>query len=428
MRTKRRLALPLVVFSGLALAAAPSADAARGPCVSGQSQPKCNIRQGKVTRVVDGDTVKAKIKKGKSFAKPKSVSLVGVQAMELAVTSPRANRRGDCHALEATERLEALVLGRKVRLSARNPNSGRVLLRAIAFKKGGNWQDVGSILAAQGHALWDPHASEWAWNKTYARLSQFAANAGDGIFDTDACGAGPAPGAALRLKVKWDAEGVDGQNVNGEFIRVTNTGATPVPLGGWWARDSAIRRFTFPAGTVVPANGSIVLRIGQGANQGGSFFWRQGGPVFENVVAGSKGIGDGGYLFDPQGDLRAWQVYPCSVGCTEPLNGKVTIDAQPQTPESITITNTSAGPVDLAEYEVESSPYFYEFARGTVLPPGGSIQIATRGNPASDTQFSKGWGLSQDVLANGRDVVTLRNPLGAPVVCDAWGGETCPQI
>ena len=26
------------------------------------------------------------------------------------------------------------------------------------------------------------------------------------------------------------------------------------------------------------------------------------------------------------------------------------------------------------------------------------------------------------------DVVTLRDPMGAPLVCNAWGGEKCPKV
>ena len=45
-----------------------------------------------------------------------------------------------------------------------------------------------------------------------------------------------------------------------------------------------------------------------------------------------------------------------------------------------------------------------------------------------DTQFVKGWGFSQNLFADAKDVVTFRNPAGAPVVCAAWGGETCPDV
>ena len=415
MRNKRRLALPTLLVSSLAVVglSVPAAEAAQGPCVPGQGQPKCKVWKGKVKAVRDGDTVKVAIKKGKRFGKPQTIDVTGIQAME---TSKRSS---ECHGVEAKNRLKALVLDKKVRVSART--KGRH--RSFAVKK----RDVGSLLVAEGHALWIPETTEWAWNNTYARLSQFAARAGDGIWDTDFCGAGP--NAALKLKVKWDAENQDGSNVNGEFIRITNADpANAVSLAGWWVRDSALRRYTFPAGTVVPAGGSTELRVGNGSSGGATFHWGQGRPVFENATGGSQGIGDGGYLFDPQGDLRYAQIYPCTVGCVEPLQGKVGFSAEPRSPESVQISNISGGPIDLSEYEVENVPWFYEFQRGTVLQAGEAITLFVQRDPAMDTQFVKGWGFSQDLFANAKDVVTLRNPLGGPVVCAAWGGETCPDV
>jgi endonuclease YncB( thermonuclease family) len=428
--------LGLLVLISLAGLLAPAADARRGPCVPGQKKPTCRIWTAKVKAVADGDTINAKIKQKGGFSERTDIRLIAVQAMELTEYSRKKGREGECHAVEATERLEDLVLGKTVRLTSRKTSSEgkgtrRRLLRSVAFKQGGHWQDAGSLLVAEGHALWDPNGREWAWNKTYANLSQFAARSGDGLWDTDYCGVGAAPDALLNVKVKWDAAGKDGRNVNGEFIRITNADTVnAVSLAGWWARDSFLRKYVFPANTVVPAGGSIQLRVGKGRSNASIFFWRQGAPVFENAQL-SKGIGDGGYLFDPEGDLRFWRVYPCRVGCVEPLKGKIKMSAHRDTPESITVTNSSSESIDLTEYEVESSPYFYEFAPGTSLPPAGSIVINIAGKPEDDTQFVKNWGFSPKtfLLAHKKDVVTLRNPLGAPVTCAAWGkGMHCPRV
>ena len=50
---------------------------------------------------------------------------------------------------------------------------------------------------------------------------------------------------------------------------------------------------------------------------------------------------------------------------------------------------------------------------------------------AFDTAFEKGWGLSDYILGDKSDVVSLRNPLGAPFACDSWGGGPrahCPDV
>ena len=95
------------------------------------------------------------------------------------------------------------------------------------------------------------------------------------------------------------------------------------------------------------------------------------------------------------------------------------------------MTNISSGPIDLYQYEIESVPYFYEFGPGTVLQPDESIQVVVERSSAFDTAFEKGWGLSDYILGDKSDVVSLRNPLGAPFACDSWGGGPrahCPDV
>jgi len=80
-------------------------------------------------------------------------------------------------------------------------------------------------------------------------------------------------------------------------------------------RDSFNRRYTFGRQAVVPPGGSIRVRVGRGRDRANTFYWGLPDPIFENATRGRRGMGDGGYLFDPHGDLRAWHIYPCRVGC-----------------------------------------------------------------------------------------------------------------
>jgi hypothetical protein len=105
------------------------------------------------------------------------------------------------------------------------------------------------------------------------------------------------------MRLNWDADGNDGANVNGEWARISNPSGAPVSLHRWRFRDSALRHYTFPASAWVPAGGSVLLRMGRGADGGGEFHWGLSTPPFENH-------GDGAYLFDPRGNLRASVVYP----------------------------------------------------------------------------------------------------------------------
>jgi len=307
----------LLAFAWMLIAAPAASGAASGPCVIGTASPVCHLVTGKVTFVADGDTLDVDLDGDGRGAR--RTRIIGVQAMELTRYSKyAARRRGECHGVAAANRLDRMVraAGRRARVAsmASDPRTGKRLYRSIALRIGGRWVDVGATLLAEGHALWFPHHAEWAWNASYSELAQRAAAAGRRLWETDSCKAGPAQSAGLRVEVNWDADGDDAQNVNGEWFDVLNPSAQDVPLGGWWVRDSHLRRFTFPAGAIVGAGRRVRVHVGRGTADAAEYFWGLPAPAFENP-AGAPGLGDGGYLFDPDGDLRAWDVYPCRVGC-----------------------------------------------------------------------------------------------------------------
>ncbi|GAA3340628.1 hypothetical protein GCM10020358_28940 [Amorphoplanes nipponensis] len=303
----------------LAIGPAGPAAAATAPCLGAAAGPRCLVWTGKVVRVNDGDTLSVDIA-GDGTSTPRSIRLINAQAMEQTVySSVVQRRRGECHSLAATARLEQLVKagGGVVRLTAQQASSSSRArpLRSVAVRINGSWRDVGLDLMRHGLTLWQPFGAEWAWNAQYRVATAQAARDGLNLFDTDACGAGPAAATPVTLTVNYDAPGADEQNLNGEWVRVDNPSDAALPVAGWWVRDSALRRYTFPAGTVVPPRGAVYVHAGSGTPTATHLYWGQPGPVFDNPSFDQQAHGDGAYLFDPQGDLRAWMLYPCVLSC-----------------------------------------------------------------------------------------------------------------
>lgn len=435
------------VLAGLLLAApSPAQAASRGPCVPGTSGPACHFWTGKVVFVADGDTIYVD-GDGDGSRRSKSIRFTGINAMELnRYSSFPSRRRGACHAREAAAVVDRYVKRSRgrVRLSAQNPSSrtGKRLRRSVAVRVGGRWQDLGRILMEGGHALWLPNGVEWAWNREYHVLAEQAAASRRNLYDPARCGAGPSPDAPLTMSVHWDADGTDGANLNGEWVDVRNPGTTDVPLGGWWLRDSyltygapGVPGFAFPPYAVVPAGGSLRLYVGCGANRPETpsrFYWCQRSTVFENATGG-RSIGDGGYLFDPQGDLRTSAIYPCLTSCEDPLRGAVRLDVEPTTPERITLTNASASPIDLDGYLVKlhlggaSERFIFSLPlrSGSRLEPGERLTLYMGGSPADDERLVRYLGRGSYVLADGGNTVSLRSASDAIVACDAWGSARC---
>jgi micrococcal nuclease len=115
----------------------------------------------------------------------------------------------------------------------------------------------------------------------------------------------------IRVKVHYDARGDDRKNLNGEWVRITNRHVSqPLQLGGWWVRDAANRRYTFAAGTRLRPGRSLTVHVGRGSDTRRHLYWGRSIPVFVNPANDGRHMGDGAYLFDPQGDVRAHDMYP----------------------------------------------------------------------------------------------------------------------
>src|SRR4051812_26655136 len=176
----------------------------------------------------------------------------------------RDGRRGPCHAVAATNFVDHLVGGTAYLAAQRvSSRSGHRLRRTVWVKRGGRFVDVAAAELQAGLALWLPNKEEWAHNGEYLQLAKAALAAQANLYDPDSCRPGPAQDVPLRVTVRWDAVSDDGNHLNSEWVDVHNDGRRDVSLGGWFVRESALRRdprhrqpgHVFPARAVVPAGG-----------------------------------------------------------------------------------------------------------------------------------------------------------------------------
>ena len=437
----RRRLLALAIALPAAIAAADTAGAERAPCAEGAKRPSCRFQNARVAFIADGDTIRVRL-----GGRLRNVRFTGINAMELSRYSKYpSRRRGACHGLEATAFVERAIKRSKwrVRLAAQKLSSRaeRRLRRSVWVKQGGRWRDLAKLELQAGLALWLPNHVENAHNREYAVLAQRAAAAGKALYDPDGCGAGPDQDLPISVTVNWDADGNDAANLNGEWVDIHNGGGRELRLGGWWVRDSFLRfgrdrtpGHRLPASTVVPAGETLRLRVGCGAAGTLEQHWCLKESAFENVTGGSGAMGDGAYLFDPQGDLRAWEIYPCRVACSDPLAGKVALTVQPRGRESISIANAGGGPVDLSGHVLklhdagkpDQFVFGYPFKAGTVLQPFETMVLDPGGDPSDDTRLRRHAGRGTFVLADGRGVVSLRTTDDLTTACEAWGEASCP--
>ena len=440
----RRLCLLLL---GLTLLPATSAAAATGPCVPGHKSPRCNFSTAKVTFIADGDTIRVRVG---GRGPERTIRFTGINAMELHRYSKyAARRRGECHGVAATALVERWIKRAhwRVRLADQRADSrsGERLRRAVWVRVGGRWRDIGRMELKAGLVLWLPNGVEWAHNDEYHLLAEQARSAGRGLYDPDSCGSGPDDGTPLRMLVNWDADHNDNDNLNDEWVEIVNDGSAPLPLKGWWLRDSwlnwarkpggggRVPGYPFPPTASIPAGGSIRVHVGCGTNSGDDLYWCQKTSAFENVTRDARALGDGGYLFDPQGDLRLSSIYPCVLSCSDPAVGRVALDVHPSGSESAEVTNTGSDDLDLFGYLLklhhpDLKDQFiasYQFARGTVLAPGETLRVDLTGSRSDDTRLRRHWPIGPNILRDGEGAMSLRTFTDIVVTCDAWGRGHC---
>jgi hypothetical protein len=135
-------------------------------------------------------------------------------------------------------------------------------------------------------------------------------------------------------------------------------------------------------------------------------------------------VGDGAYLFDPRGDLRAWMIYPCLVACSDPNQGALRVRANFDNPENAVVTNVSGHRVDLFSYQLRM-PGAYAFPHGTVLDPGESVRAYVNGRPSADTSRVLHMGISGLYLPNRGGSVRVSTFDEIDLACDSWGSGHC---
>lgn len=446
------LVLGLVPGASGAQAAVAAPEPLTGPCIEWDpTSPQCAFEYGTVTFVADGDTMDVDVDRSavSSHRTVLRVRLAGVQAMEQTEYSRYPERRaGLCHSLEATTYLERMApIGSRVRLAAISLSAmtGKRYRRSIAYRDNGGWVDTGSRILQAGHALWLPNSEEYAWNRHYNYWAQKASLEGQRLWDTDYCGSGPNQGSNLQVWVQSDSSG----DLNGEYVRILNRNrSTAVDMSGWFVRDTFLRPmtaagtpsvhpgFTFPRGTVLAAGKTLTVHVGSGTNTADHFYWRQSAFAFENETGAPTYSGDGGYLFDPQGDLRSWSIWPCLTAtlCADPLDGKIRIskvvadapgdDGANPNGEYVMLTVPATGsPVDLRGYQLQSQPYAYDFSQVGVINPGETLKVSVGSGTSS--RLHRFWGRSAGIFNNSGDTVRLANFRGHTISCTSWGSARC---
>ena len=235
------------------------------------------------TEIVDGDTLYVSSALGEL-----EVRLVGVNTPEA----------GECFSQEATDALAELVTGNDLVLLVDRSDVDQ-FGRALRYVETTDGVDVGAALIANGFAIARRYPPDDARADVYAELQQTAQRERRGLWAADACGSSDLDGVEIGIEVNADAPGDDGQNLNGEWVRFTNTGVEAIDLDGWEVADeSSSHRYTFADLRLAPG-ADVTLFSGCGPDDETARYWCVSGSAVWN------NSGDTVFLRDPNGNIVA---------------------------------------------------------------------------------------------------------------------------
>lgn len=376
---------------------------------------------GTVTKVIDGDTVEVDIAgDGKGAV---HVRNAGIQAIET----------GECGAGAATRALAGMQPdGQAVVLRARSGDSTSFdgkRVRPLRYIDTPAGLDVQLRLLKLGLVLAYPVGGlELARQDRYHRVAQRAAQQGVGLYSTRFCARGPQQIAKLRMWVNWKADGGP-SNLSGEYARILNEGDSAVDLSGWWLRSPTNTRYRFPAGTQIAPDRHLTVRTGSGRDTSTDLYWPSTHGRWRNPAP--DGVHHfGGYLFDPDGDLRAWSMYPCTWGCWEPLSALSNVswtatydppgdDRVDPNAETLNLTNTSSRRIDASYRVFTVKGRVLEFGSGSYLNPGETLRVHM--GHGTQRRLHKYLGSDTPKLNNAGGSAALRNTEGMQIGCARWG-------
>jgi endonuclease YncB( thermonuclease family) len=196
--------------------------------------------------------------------------------------------------------------------------------------------DVQAEQIKAGWSLWWPSAAEWANNKTYLDLANDAKARGVGIWNPNLCGA--ATGGVPSMWFSANAPQIDANTepAFGEYVILKNETSSAMDLTNWSLRDNSLNFFWSDSnGWMQGLNkfGSMVLQPGEhriiyldnpdgyalSTTEYEYFNWTRNTPgaqltngSISDSFSPNYANGDGVYLQDPLGNIRASMTNPCT--------------------------------------------------------------------------------------------------------------------
>ncbi|WP_436931493.1 lamin tail domain-containing protein [Halosimplex halobium] len=245
-----------------------------------------------VTEVVDGDTMDVEMPDGST----ETIRLLGVDTPEtFGDVSPDEwegipdsydgrdwlSNWGD----NATEYAQERLAGQEIYIevdseSDRRGSFDRLLVYAYLSESAS--KSFNLRLIENGYArLYD---SQFSQRTVYESAETEARNGNVGVWAYTSPTPIPDGGSdeLVVSNVHADAEGNDHENLNDEYIELTNNRDSGIDMTGWTLSDSADHTYSFPDGFTLDSGDSVTIYTGSGSDSSSKLYWGRDSAVWNN--------------------------------------------------------------------------------------------------------------------------------------------------
>ncbi len=212
--------------------------------------------EDKVERVIDGNTI--------VLMDGRTVRYIGIDTPE----------QDEPYYEEAKEANRLLLEGKKIRLELDAQEKDQYG-RTLAYVYVGD-VSVNVELVRNGYARAYPYPPNTKYENIFAKAEEKARQESVGIW-----GSRPQGRRVEIAKINYDAPGNDRENLNGEWIVISNNTDASVSMAGFTINDSSDHVYTF-GNLILAAGRAITVFSGGGVDSPIALYWNSSAPIWNN--------------------------------------------------------------------------------------------------------------------------------------------------
>jgi endonuclease YncB( thermonuclease family) len=226
----------------------------------------------------------------------------------------------------------------------------------------------------------------------------------------------------VAISANYDAQGVDSDNINGEWVVIQNISDSSIDLKDTLLRttQAAVLSYQFIDSTPLNAGQRLVVYVGDGSNTAFEKYWRQGSDILANS-------GDGVELVSYDGITIARHNWPCGIlGCEDGYGVEIIgvkydaegSDTTNPNGEFFVLKNITEDDINLVDWKFVIGGKHYNFEDNFILDGNKEVTVFIGSGDNNSGEIFLGY--SSGILSNAGATINLYSQYRDLLSCIDW--------